>query len=437
MPRVALPTLLAVAAPLSRRSGHRSLRVLGPQSRSAPVSLQTNSLGNNPAPVRLASPFRNHSFPARFSAARLRSSFHGNDHRAPQECDGPSLRSPQLSRGHQIDRWDRSENIRPVIDAIQALPNQREKSIYLGMLVARWAEGEPQAALAYARTTGPASDRSLMVSAAIRAWAEKNATAANAWVLQLPSGQERDRAWQAIVSSLAETDPQAALTMLQTLPAAGQSRQNFYWPIFSRWASKDPVTASQQAALITPGLGHDSAVQVVALDMGQPGCAGRFRLGQCLATGPGSRQCLAGGAYPAGQTGIQRKPPISSRGWRRVPCATGRPEISRGNGPRTIPPPRSAWTQALPTGEGQSRAMQSVLSSWAQSDPTAAADYVAALPSRQDAGGRSEVNRASTRHRRCANRLELGAKTSRGTNASGRSRSDRRAMERDGSGQCR
>ena len=167
---------------------------------------------------------------------------------------GPSDRHSYLEATKLIDGID-PKNIRPVIDAIQALPNQREKSIYLSMLVARWAEGEPQAALAYAQTTGPASDRRLMVSAAVRAWAEKDANAANAWVLQLPPGQERDYASQAVVSSLAETDPQAALTMLQTLPTAGQNRQNFYWPIFSRWASKDPVTASQQAAQLPPGSG--------------------------------------------------------------------------------------------------------------------------------------------------------------------------------------
>ena len=139
-----------------------------------------------------------------------------------------------------------------------------------------------------------------------------------------------------------------------------------------------------------------------------------------------------------GKQGSAAKPPTSSRDLpRRVRMrdqATG--NIAR-QWAQNDPTAALAWTQDAPGGEGQSRAMQSVLSSWAQSDPTGAADYVAALPARQDAGGRGAINRATTRHRRCANRLELGAKTSRRTNASKRSQSDRRAMERDGSGQCR
>ena len=154
------------------------------------------------------------------------------------------------------------------------------------MLVARWAEGDPQAALdLMRRPPARVPDRRLMVSAAVRAWAEKNATAANAWVLQLPPGQERDRASQAVVSSLAETDPQAALTMLQTLPAAGQSRQNFYWPIFSRWASTDPVTASQRAAQLPPGSGHDNAVQVVASTWASQDAQAAFAWANTLPTG--------------------------------------------------------------------------------------------------------------------------------------------------------
>ena len=161
----------------------------------------------------------------------------------------PSDRHGYLELSKLIDGID-PKNVRPVIDRFQTLPNQHDKSVYLAMLIARWAEGEPHAALAFAQTTGTVSDRKLTISAAVRAWAEKDATAAQAWVLQMPSGAERDRALQSIVSSLAETDPQAALNMLQTLPNTGGGRQNYYWPIFSRWASTDPITAAARAAAL-------------------------------------------------------------------------------------------------------------------------------------------------------------------------------------------
>jgi len=228
VPRFTLSTLLAVAAAFLAGLAIGRYTIPYLQNRSGPVSLQINSLGENSAPVRLIGPAA--ALPLPLASAQPGS--------APVTAEtiisglknamaGPSDRHSYLEATKLIDGID-PKNMRPVINAIQVLPNQREKSIYLSMLVARWAEGEPQAALAYAQTTGPASDRRLMVSAAVRAWAEKDANGANAWVLQLPPGQERDYASQAVVSSLAETDPQAALTMLQTLPTAGQNRQNFY-----------------------------------------------------------------------------------------------------------------------------------------------------------------------------------------------------------------
>jgi hypothetical protein len=67
--------------------------------------------------------------------------------------------------------------------------------------------------------------------------------------------------------------------------------------------------------------------------------------------------------------------------------------------------------------------MQSVLSSWAQSDPTGAANYVAALPSgkTQEDAVQSIASQLATAD--VANRLDVGAKASRGTNASERSQS--------------
>src|SRR5207248_586776 len=65
----------------------------------------------------------------------------------------PSDRHGQLEVSKLIDGID-PKSIRPVIERLQTLPNQREKSVYVAMLIARWAEGEPLAALAYAQTTG-------------------------------------------------------------------------------------------------------------------------------------------------------------------------------------------------------------------------------------------------------------------------------------------
>ena len=158
----------------------------------------------------------------------------------------PADRRSYLDVSKLIDSID-PKKIRGIIEAFQSVPNQREKSIYLAMLVSRWAEADPQAALAYAQSTGTPSERPFMAAAAVRTWAEKDSAAANAWVQQLPPGQERERAQQAVISALAEADPEAALTMLQSLPGLASARQGFYWPIFSHWANSDPVAAAQRA----------------------------------------------------------------------------------------------------------------------------------------------------------------------------------------------
>ena len=83
---------------------------------------------------------------------------------------------------------------------------------------------------------------------------------------------------------------------------------------------------------------------------------------------------------PTGQAKIRNAFPRSLRPCRRARCVIKRPPTWRANGRRTILQAALAWTQELPASEGQRRALQSVLSSWAQNDPTAAADYVATLP---------------------------------------------------------
>ena len=228
----------------------------------------------------------------------------------------PSDRHSHLEVGKLIDGID-PKDVRPIIERLQALPHERDKSLYIAMLYGRWAEGDPQAALVYAQdpASGSVSDRKIAVSSIIRAWAGKDATAAQTWVMQMPPGQDRDRAMQSVVSSLAETDPQAALNMLQSLPATGASRQNYYWPIFSRWASTDPLTAAAHAAALPPGSAHDNALQVVAST------------------------------------------------W-----ANQDPEAAFN------------WSNTLPPGQGRNNALQSILSNWASKDPERVSTIAATLP---------------------------------------------------------
>src|SRR4029077_7678486 len=120
------------------------------------------------------------------------------------------------------------KDVRPVVDAIQRLPNPRERNTFMSMLVTYWAEHDSAAAIA--------------------------------WVTQTPPGSERNGALQSLVSALVEKDPQGALNFVQALPAADQTAA-LYSPIFSGWGSA--VTAGQVALQLPSGPIRDMALQVV------------------------------------------------------------------------------------------------------------------------------------------------------------------------------
>ncbi len=79
------------------------------------------------------------------------------------------------------------KDVRPVIDAIQHLPNPRERNTFMSMLIARWAEGDPRGALDYAQTEN-AAGKGWLVAEVVGTWAEHDSAAAMAWVTQTPPG---------------------------------------------------------------------------------------------------------------------------------------------------------------------------------------------------------------------------------------------------------
>jgi hypothetical protein len=149
------------------------------------------------------------------------------------------------------------KNVREVLAFADGLQNPQEKSMLLSLVIGRWAEFDPKAAIAYAQNIPPGTSRNWAITSAVSGWAERDANAASAWAQQLPPGAARDQAMQTIVSALAEKDPNAALAFLQTLPA-GRSRQNLYWPIFTKWTATDPAAAAERALQLPAGSSRDS-----------------------------------------------------------------------------------------------------------------------------------------------------------------------------------
>jgi hypothetical protein len=154
------------------------------------------------------------------------------------------------------------EKIRPVIDAIQAVPNQRERNTFMSILISHWAEADPPGALAYVQAKGGAAENNRLLSTVVTTWAQHDAAAAMTWVAQLPASRERSQAAQSLVSVLAEKNPTDALNFARSLAMSEQTPM-LYSPIFSTWAASDPIKAAGVALQLPTGPIRDMALRVI------------------------------------------------------------------------------------------------------------------------------------------------------------------------------
>lgn len=94
-------------------------------------------------------------------------------------------------------------------------------------LLNKFAEGDPDAALAYANGLSSGNAKRMAVSSVISTWAQENPSAALNWVQNLPEGQTRTEALSQLAGQWSRDDPEAAITFaIESLPA-GQSRDQF------------------------------------------------------------------------------------------------------------------------------------------------------------------------------------------------------------------
>src|SRR4051812_5231676 len=81
-----------------------------------------------------------------------------------------------------------ASNVRELLTFVQTLPKPQEKSMLVSLFVARWAELDPPAAIAYAQGLPAGVTRNWALTSAVSGWAERDPTGATAWVQQLPAG---------------------------------------------------------------------------------------------------------------------------------------------------------------------------------------------------------------------------------------------------------
>jgi hypothetical protein len=141
---------------------------------------------------------------------------------------------------------------------VEAMKDERFQTRLRNMLLSRWGESDPKAALAYIQGLNlDGGSFPVNVTPLISSWAEKDFTAAKAWVEELPPGTYRRRsAMGDLAFALAQKDPAAALSLARSLP--GDDGQRFLSGALYGWSLKDADAAIAYAVQL-PDLGFTLA----------------------------------------------------------------------------------------------------------------------------------------------------------------------------------
>jgi hypothetical protein len=149
--------------------------------------------------------------------------------------------------------------IKEALAEIEAMKDERFQTRLRNMLLSRWGESDPKAALAYIQglNLDGGSFPFDVVKSVISSWAEKDFSAAKAWVEELPPGTYRRRsAMGDLAFALAQKDPAAALSLARSLP--GDDGQRFLSGALYGWSLKDADAAIAYAVQL-PDLGFTLA----------------------------------------------------------------------------------------------------------------------------------------------------------------------------------
>ena len=157
-----------------------------------------------------------------------------------------------------------------IVDALSeanSMKTSLERQQLRNMLLSRWVESDPQAALAYAQGIKNATEKSGAIGNVASLWGFKDFAAAKAWVESLPPGTLRNDSMEHILYGLARKDPATAMGIASSLPGAlGISSQRY---ALNEWASKDADAAIRYVSELPNGANKDSALQQMIYKIAQ------------------------------------------------------------------------------------------------------------------------------------------------------------------------
>ena len=131
------------------------------------------------------------------------------------------------------------------------------------LLLRRWVELDPAAAVNWVAQLGDADVRQELIDVAAIGWSQKDLPAALAWVESLPEGGAKPQALADLGYEVARTDPVSAMEIATQLPASDYANGLFLHAL-SQYASADSGGSRQLALALPPGPLRDQALTIVA-----------------------------------------------------------------------------------------------------------------------------------------------------------------------------
>jgi hypothetical protein len=131
------------------------------------------------------------------------------------------------------------------------------------LLLRRWVELDPAAAINWVAQLGDAGVRGELVDVAAIAWSEKDLPSALDWVESMPEDSAKHQALADVGYEVARTDPVSAMEIATQLPASDYASGLFLHAL-SQYASADAGGSRQLALALPPGSLRDQALTMVA-----------------------------------------------------------------------------------------------------------------------------------------------------------------------------
>ncbi|HEX5176978.1 MAG TPA: hypothetical protein VFV83_08115 [Chthoniobacteraceae bacterium] len=213
-----------------------------------------------------------------------------------------------------------SEEVRAIIDVVTSVPRRGRGSRgrELGMLLQKWTEIDPKAAIEYASAANGNDERRGATSIVLRAWTRLRADEALAWARENGKGenaQEGNWAIAAVVTQLARSDIDRAIDV-----------------------------ASQQEVSRARGRTMDTLVSELIAQRG------------------GEAARLAVADLPASTFRDALTAELAGR-------------LADANGAQT-----AKWVLSLPPGDGRTKALAEVVNEWAEDDAVATGNFLSRFP---------------------------------------------------------